>query len=343
MIISNYRRLEATVVLLQFSVIPASKCPKRDVVAALDIYCKTVDQGSLTDTNQIKDYIWNFKEHCNDKRVMFFYILYDKNNDVTGFAEYAYLPQNQVLVLDYLCTQQRNHMLFYNFYHMVLQEITDTLKKRGQFIRYVITELSLNQREGKLVDIDSNYFRHLLSNENFKLLKYPYYQPPLLSFDNAEEFNIAIKLFSADNNDFCLSKAQYLSIVEELYYTHYLEWFGNSEDYTRLIESLLDRIRREIPKNETHDGIALIQCHLFDEGQCPRFTVENVTIPREKKRKRRLFISIFIWAILSVGTFALCIFPDLNKIATIACSFLTIIAGIISLDSFWREFLRTHH
>ena len=172
--------------LLQFSVLPASKCSKKDVIAALDIYCKTVDPGSLTDTNQIKDYIWNFKNHCNETRSMFFYILYDQNSNVIGFAEYAYLPHNQVLVLDYLCTQQRNHMLFYNFYHMVLQEITDTLKKKGQFIRYIITELSLNQRDGKLVDLDSNYFRHLLSNENFKLLKYPYYQPPLLIIKQGE-------------------------------------------------------------------------------------------------------------------------------------------------------------
>ena len=105
-IISNYLLSEVTVVLLQFSVLPASKCSKKDVIAALDIYCKTVDPGSLTDTNQIKDYIWNSKNHCNETRSMFFYILYDQNSNVIGFAEYAYLPHNQVLVLDYLCLIQ---------------------------------------------------------------------------------------------------------------------------------------------------------------------------------------------------------------------------------------------
>ena len=324
--------------LLQFSVLPASKCSKRDVISALDIYCKTVDPGSLTDTNQIKDYIWNSKNHCNEKRSMFFYILYDQNCNVIGFAEYAYLPQNQVLVLDYLCTQQRNHMLFYNFYHMVLQEITDTLKKRGQFIRYIITELSLNQRDGKLVDLDSNYFRHLLSNENFKLLKYPYYQPPLLTFEKEEEYNIAVKLLSTDSNDFSLSKAQYLSIVEELYMTHYLEWFGSDDAYSEVIDDLLEQIKKEIPKNETSDGIALIQCHLFEEGQCPKFTAENVTIPRQRKSKIKAFLLVLIWSLFSLITFILCLVPEFNQVLTVLCSFLTIIPGLISLISLRREF-----
>jgi len=208
--------LEVNNLLLQFNVLPATKCPKKDVIAALEIYCKTVDSGSMTDTNQIKDYIWNPKKHINEKRKMFFYLMYNQDHEVIGFSEYAYLPGTQVLVLDYLCTLQRNHMLFYNFYHMALSEITTELKKKGLFIRYIITELSLNQKEGKLIDIDSNYFRHLLSNESYKLLKYPYYQPPLLKHEDAEEFNIAIKLLYSDNNNFSLSKEQYILIIEEL-------------------------------------------------------------------------------------------------------------------------------
>lgn len=327
--------------LLQFSVLPASKCPKKDVISALDIYCKSVDQGSLTDTNQIKDYIWNPKNHRDEKRAIFFYLLYDQYDSVIGFSEYAYLPRNQVLVLDYLCTRQRNHMLFYNFYHMVLQEITDTLKKKGQLIRYIITELSLNQKAGKLIDFDSNYFRHLLSNEDFRLLKYPYYQPPLLNYEKEEEFNIAVKLLSTDRSDFVLSKAQYLSVVEELYKAHYLEWFRNDASYTDIIDNLLARIKMEIPKNTTSDGIALVQCQLFEEGQCPKFNAENVTIPREKRRKWKLLFFFFIWTLFSIGTFCLCVIPTFDKVSTVACSFLTIMAGIISIISFRRDFFKS--
>ena len=325
---------------VEFRVASAKQSPKKDVIAALDIYCKTVDPGSLTDTNQIKDYIWNSKAHIDENRTMFFYLLYDQNDDVIGFSEFAYLPKNQVLVLDYLCTRQRNHLLFYNFYHIVLQEITDVLKKDGQFIRYIITELSLSKKDGKLIDIDSNHFRHLLSNENYKLLKYPYYQPPLLHYEESQEFNLAIKLISNDENVFILKKEQYFAIIEELYFSHYLDWYKNYHTdcmYEELLNKLLLRIKEEIPKKDSAEAIALVQCYLFEEGQCPKLTVENITIPRENKKKRKSIILYLIWAILSIGTFILCVFPELSHVSTILCSFFTIIAGIISIISFRKE------
>lgn len=327
--------------VLQFKVVPAERCSKKDVITGLGIYCKSVDSGSLTDTNQIKDYIWNKKDHINEKRTMFFFLMYGQDDNVIGFSEFAYLPQNQVLILDYLCTVQRNHLLFYNFYHMVLQEISDTLKKRGQFVRYVITELSLTQIDGKLIDTDSNYFRHLLSNENFRLLKYPYYQPPLLHYEDAEEFNLAIKNVSSDETIFTLRKSQYIAIVEEIYFSHYLEWYCNyrsNYEFNDLLKELFIRIQKEILKDEFTESISLVQCQLFEEGQCPKISVENVTIPREKKKKRtRLIISI-IGTFLSFITFIFCANPMFYDITAIITSFLTIIAGIISIITFRKDF-----
>lgn len=326
---------------LQFQTIPASKCPKKDVLAAIDIYCKTVDPGSITDTNQIKDYIWNAKSHSHEERTMFFYLLYSSDHKVEGFSEFAYLPQNQVLVLDYLCTRQRNHVLFYNFYHMVLQDIEGTLHSRGQFIRYAITELSLTKLDGKLADTDSNYFRHLLSNENYTLLKYPYYQPPLLEFEKAQEFNLAIKLFSSEERELLtLDKAQYLSIVRELYNQHYATWFHMRSDFQLLINELLMQIEHEIIQNSESSPIALVQCALFEDGQCPKLSSENITLPRVKKKKWKGRFVVSLWIMLTVLTFAFCVIPQLSQIAAITCSFLTIIAGIISIVSFRREFFR---
>ncbi|MBR6581659.1 MAG: hypothetical protein IKK66_10215 [Ruminococcus sp.] len=326
---------------LQFKTVPAKRCPKKDVIAALEIYCKSVDHGSLTDTNQIKDYIWNTKQHANEERIMFFYLLYGQNNDVLGFSEFAYLPENKVLVLDYLCTHQRNHLLFYNFYHLVLQDITDTLKKEYLFIRYIITELSLNQYAGKLIDTDSNYFRHLLSNENFQLLKYPYYQPPLLKHETAQEFNIAIKLHASEESMLSLRKAEFLSIVEELYFSHYDKWYQNyltDDTYSKTLQQLIARINSEILNDESTESIALVKCQLFEDGQCPKFQADNITISRNKRKTWKTKVIPFIWVILSIVTFAFCVFPAFSNISTILCSFLTIIAGIISIVSLWKEF-----
>ena len=323
---------------LQFEVKSADKCSKRDILSALDIYCKSVDPGSMTDTNQIKDYIFNSREHKQEKRTMFFHLLFGSDGTVEGFSEFAYLPETQVLVLDYLCTRQRNNVLFYNFYHMVFQEIEESLRKRGMFIRYIITELSLSQKDGKLIDIDSNYFRHMLSNENFRLLKYPYYQPPLLQHEQPQEFNIAIKLVTIDNNGLLtLDATQYLAIIEELYNSHYSVWYNENAKYKELIQKLQSRIKSEILSNKDSDPIGLVQCQLFEEGQCPKFTAENITLPRVKKKRRKARCLIGIWGTLSVLTFVLCNVSTFDDFVAKACSFLTIIAGIISIISFRKD------
>lgn len=58
----------------------------------------------MTSTNQILDYIYNPQNHKSEPRKMFFYLLYNVNGEVEGFAEFAYLPQNSVLVIDYIST-----------------------------------------------------------------------------------------------------------------------------------------------------------------------------------------------------------------------------------------------
>ena len=315
--------------MLQFKVVPAIKAPKKDVITALDIYCKTVDAGSMTDTNQIKDYIWNSKDHASEKRMMLFYLFYDGNNDVIGFSEFAYLPQNQVLVLDYLCTKEKNHLLFYNFYHMVLREITDYLKKNAIFIRYIITELSLKKVDGKLVDADSNYFRQLLSLEDYKLLKYPYYQPPLMPYEKPQEFNLAIKCaYLNENKYFTLDKSQYLSIVDEIYNSHYLPWYNNSNKIKEVISDLQLRIKSEIYEDNESMPIDMIQCKLFEEGQCPKFTSNNVTLVEIKKKTMQKRLYLFAFVLFAIMTSFLCIYPLFSRHVQIICSILTIISSV---------------
>ena len=326
---------------LQFRAVPAEKCPPRDVNAALDIYVHTVDIGSMTDTNQIKDYIWNPKKHKKESRKMFFYIFYGNDGAVQGFSEFAYLPKSNVLVLDYLCTRQKNHMLFYNFYHMALQDIEDKLRAKGEFVRFIITELSLRKIDEKLIDHDSNFFRHLLSNESYQLLKYPYYQPPLLPDEMPTEFNLSIKLLSAEaERSFILEKEQYLQIVHELYFAHYLDWHQNFEKGRHpeeKIKELFARIKQEIPQDKESEIIDLIQCKLYEDGQCPKFTAENITIPRLKKQKWRKRIVLCACVLFALLTFLVCIIPLFSKISTTMCSFLTIVAGIITAVSYRKE------
>lgn len=328
--------------IIELRVSPAKKCPKRDVIAALDIYCKAVDSGSMTDTNQINEYIWNEKKHHTESRKMFFYLLYDSDNQVEGFAEFAYLPKNRALVLDYLCTQQRNHFLFYNFYHMVLSEVRETLKKSGQFVQYIVTELSLQSFGGQLIDVDSNYFRHLLSNENFKLLKYPYYQPPLLPSDTIREFNLAIMRIDGPSSvPLTYTQTQYLSLVHELYYEHYLPWYEHVKGFHALLDDLMRRINQEIVDDKHCIPVSFVQCQLFDEGQCPKISVENITLKRVRRRRWSTILSHALCIALAVLTLIFCVLPTFEGAVAVVTAFLTIISGLLSVFSLPDVFFRT--
>ena len=322
---------------LEYRAMRADKrSPKGDVTKALDIYIKNVDEGSLTNTNQILDYIYNPQNHKNESRKMFFYILYNINGDVEGFAEFAYLPKNSVLVIDYISTINRSNVQFYCFYHMAKQEIEETLKKSGQYVKYYVTELSLNQVDGKLIDYDSNFFRHMLSNENYIKLPFPYYQPPLTdNIEDVQEFALSLSLNSSNPADTIYFKKDiYLQILKELYYSHYLDWFQNycnREEYSAVLDKIYSKISNEISGDGKGSELALVQCKLYEEGQCPKISVDNITLPRLKKKRRRKIVTSSIWILLSSLTFIACIIPCLSEYTAIACSFLTIIAGIISI------------
>lgn len=322
---------------LEYSVVRANeRSPKCDVTKALDIYIKNVDGSSMTNTNQILDYIYNPQKHKSEPRKMFFYLLYNVNGEIEGFAEFAYLPQNSVLVIDYINTINRSNVQFYCFYQMVKQEIEEILKKHGQYVKYYVTELSLNQVDGKLIDYDSIFFSHMLSNENYIKLPFPYYQPSLEdNIENVQEFSLALSLNSNNVTDTIFFKKEiYLQILKEMYYSHYLDWFGNYCDRKKY-RDVLDRIYANISNEISGDGkgieLALVQCKLYEEGQCPKIPVENITLPRQKRKHRRKIVTLSIWILFSILTFIFCIIPCLSKYTTIACSFLTILAGIISI------------
>lgn len=221
----------------------------KDLVEALDIYIHTIDEGSETSTMQIRDYIQN---KYNDERIMFFYILY-VNNVIAGFAEYGYLPKNEVLFIDYICTKPKNHTYFYNFYQMLFEDISEHLKKKNNYIKYIITELSLKKdNENKLIDADSNYFRQLLTMEGFKILRTPYYQPycNIKGELSLSEFSLAIKplingLFPKTN----INETFYQEIMADIYMNHYAMWYEkymNPEDVNQFFTNLLDKVKRNL-------------------------------------------------------------------------------------------------
>lgn len=314
----------------------------KDLTEALDIYLHTVDEDAVTSTTQIRDYI---KKQYPDKRKLYFYILYS-NGNVVGFAEYAYLQDTETLFIDYLCTCPRNHTYFYMFYHMLYDDISSDLRKKNNYVRYIVTELSLKKNTNKeYIDVDSNYFRQLLSVEQFKILKTPYYQPYYNANNKLSlvEYNLAILpqingLYSHTTVD----KALYSSLVNDIYINHYSAWyekFAEATDIKSEFVALSKRVSSEFTKVEI-DDISAVNCALFLQGLCKQVSIENITLKKRITSALTRAVSMMICVLLSVSTFCLCYKEYSDSPIALLCSFLTIVASCVSLFQFLRERFR---
>lgn len=312
----------------------------KDLAKALDIYMHSVDEQSETSTSEIRSYI---QEKYREEREMFFYILY-ANNQVVGYAEYGFLPASQVLFIDYICTNPRNHTFFYNFYHMSFDDISERLQKKNLYIKYIVTELSLKKdNDDVFIDKDSNYFRQLLTMEEFKILRAPYYQPSLNApnISSPLEFNIAIKpLINGIFTNTNLNKEFYLELIKDIYYNHYGLWythFMNSNDVEEHIGKLFRRIEKEFPGSIVVDDITLVNCVLFQNGLCKQVDTENITLKRKRTQSLKLWISRITVLLFSVVTFIACCTESLSGGVATVCSFLTIISACISIVQFIKD------
>ncbi|TRW21024.1 hypothetical protein FL857_12260 [Criibacterium bergeronii] len=318
---------------VSYSIKNAVKASKKDLIEALDIYTKTVDKFSETNTNEIMDYI---NKQYKENRIMFFYILY-LNEEVCGFAEYGYLPKNKILLLDYLCTSERNHTIFFSFYHIIFEDIKANLKKRSLFIDFIITELSLKENDKKLIDVDSNYYRQVLSFEKFHILKIPYKQPYFnddkITFS---DFNLAIKKAgSYENNLYKFDRNFYIFLLEELYEEHYIKWYLHymSEESKLNInehfKSIIEFIKIEYPNETFSEEIYSVNCNVFDEGLCTQVNPEIITLTRERKIKRTKYFKFTLWLVITIISILLVHFQEIIGISKYIATLTTVI-GLIS-------------
>ena len=304
---------------MRFEITPAKKVSQKDLATSLAIYIENVDSNSITNTNEISYYIENPK--VDKKREMFFYVLY-YDSEVCGFAEAGFLHEIDAIIIDYLCTNPRNQVLFFNFYNLVIDAIEKSVNKLSV---YKITELTTTKNsENKLCDADSNYFRKMLSFENFKIIKAPYYAPSLGPQKNEKEmeYNLAIS-----GNFASLTKNTFLKIVKCLYDDHYSSWYMKFDDENK-IKIYLDRLYQKIisemsKKDEVYAAeFLLVNCKIYEEGKCTHVDIQNLT---RKKRRKKTFNKFLLLASIMVGATAtglLTVFLGDNKL------FIALSAGI---------------
>lgn len=180
----------------------------------------------------------------------------------------------------------------------------------------------------------------MLSIENFVLLKYPYYQP---TFREPQlNFAIAIKSTSNSSVNTSLNKEEYLNIIEDLYLHHYAAWYKkymNPDEVDKTINELYSKIKKAIYSQSNTNSITLVNCPIFEAGQCKNVDIEPITISKKIKQSLLKTLFIMFWFIASIVCCCFVAFSDdliVNKIVvSISC-----ISGFITILLYIRDLLR---
>lgn len=185
--------------------------------------------------------------------------------------------------------------------------------------------------------MDSNFFRHLLTIENFKILKAPYYQPMLNSDYSTDpfEFNLAIKAMNNGlSSKTVMNKNFYMQLIQDIYNNHYKAWYNKFKDNNIVeehLDMLINRIEKEYPKELLIEDITLVNCKLFEQGLCRQVDIENITLARNRRRTfKQLFKGLLILLFASI-TFYLCCIGYEKRYILVVSAFLTIISAVISI------------
>ena len=193
-----------------------SKEDKAECEKALRIYRDSTPYDVFTASCQLEHYMENPHNDSGNRRFYFFGLYCDA--ELIGFAELAYVVRTRILVLDYLSfkKQYKSKNVVFPLLNLILEYLSDL------DYSYVIAEVS-RRNHGKDIDSDSLFFLEMLATDGFYIARAPYYHPILE--DNFESDFKAILLIKPRSNVMCMQKMTYLDIVNDIYFTHYLDGY----------------------------------------------------------------------------------------------------------------------
>lgn len=235
----------------------------KDFIKALKIYNDTIPVETKTDTNEIVSFV---DKNKSGSREMFFFGLY-YNNEIIGYIESAYLQETKVIMIDYITLKTEFNLngIFYPLFSLFQQFFSENLIDYD----YIITEISVRTID-ESVDKESYFSRKLLRIEDFKIIDIPYPQPQLGANNFESNFDLRLMIKSL-NPIKSLKTDTLLSIVKDIYFNHYYDWYKNfmTEDETKSYSRHLEEQQEEFRKNLR--GLKIIKLAELPHGLCDHF------------------------------------------------------------------------
>lgn len=286
----------ADLVKVSYSIKRFDSSKDRDFQTALQIYNNSIPVDVKTSTNEIIYFVDNPRIQSN--RTMFFWGLYI-DSTVVGFVEAAYLKETKSVIIDYIVLKEEYHLnsIFYPFFGLILNYMSSEIIDYDFIITEVGTECITPDTELEYV-----FSRRMLALEDFKIINNKYIQPRLgiKNIESVKEFQLMVKSTRPINS---MKKETYLSIVHDIYYNHYLQWYSKFEkdtisDYREHIEKLYDCIEKSMEKTEISLSDAT-DCKYYSTNNCYyRTSTGGFKVGTHSKNRPVLLMGIPIMVII---------------------------------------------
>lgn len=155
--------------------------------------------------------------------------------------------------------------IFFPLFSLIQRYFSDNLVD----IDYYLMEVSIRTLDEN-VDKESYYSRKWLTAEDFRLVNTPYPQPKL-GLKNIES-NFDLRLMIKSSHPLSTIKSDtFISIVEDIYINHYIDWYqkfmdyDELEDYKQHIEEQLNKIKQNLK------DVKIIELNSFNPKDCEYF------------------------------------------------------------------------
>lgn len=260
----------------------------KDFYEALKIYNDNIPANIKTKTNDIIYFVDHNEQQINRK--MYFLGLYT-DNKLMGFVMAGYLRKTKTIIIDYIVLKKEYHLnsIFYPLFSLILRFFSDEMIDYD----YIVTEVSKNCPD-ESIDIENFFSKKMLQIEDFRLIDQLYLQPQL-GFGNEEsnvEFQLMIKSTQVIKS---LKKQTYLSIVQDIYYEHYLSWYAlvdveNKENYEKHINQQFEEIEKSLKTAEVELTIQNPACKFFQAPDCHYYSTAGFILNEENPKNRPMLL-----------------------------------------------------
>ena len=221
---------------------------RNDLVAALSIYTKHTPTSQRTSSNEMVYWLEHYNKQFSDSLFLFgFY----RNDEVVGFAEFAFFTKERLLILDYLTMspEYRRYSTFSEF----LDQVIAYFEREGIEYDFIVAEVLYSQSASEPTE-DSKIWIQLLRLHGFRLAQAPYYQPQLgtLNFESATPGGLMI---SCSESSSSIRRETYILIVRTLLLKHYARWYhpfmgDDHPTYVASLKRMYDDIGKSLSATE---------------------------------------------------------------------------------------------